>query len=105
MKDQKPWPLKCLARDIDLALDHIDRPLLLVGIKRRACPCGERHFCVEPFRERSHRRCSAESGAGYYPGPYTTVLDNGQACGVEMLKGRVGFLMRLRKRDPALNTE
>jgi hypothetical protein len=44
MKDQKPRSLESLARDIELALDHIDRPLLLVGIKRRARARSKRHF-------------------------------------------------------------
>jgi hypothetical protein len=58
MKDQKPRSLESLARDLELALDHIDRPLLLAGIKRRPRPRGERHFCVEPFGEQAHRCCS-----------------------------------------------
>ena len=105
MKDQKPRPLECLARDLDLSLDHIDCPLLRIGIKRRARARGERHFCVEPFREHSHRRCLAKSGAGNHPGLHTVVFDSGQACGIKMLKRRVGFLIRLWKRDPALNSE
>ena len=105
MKDQKPRTLECLARDIELALDHIDRPLLLVGIKRHARARSKRHLRVEPFRERSHWRLGAESGTSNPPGPYTVVLDGREACGIKMLKRRVGFLLCLWKRDPALNSE
>jgi hypothetical protein len=75
IEDQKPRPLECLARDLDLSLDDIDCPLLRVAIKRRAHSRGERYFCVEPFRERSHGRRPAESGDGNHPGPHTVVLE------------------------------
>jgi hypothetical protein len=90
MKDQKPRPL------------HINRRLLRIRIKRRARARSKRHFRVEPFRERSHWRLYAERGTGNHPGPYTVVLDGREACGIEMLKRRVGFLLCLWKRDPAI---
>ena len=46
-----------------------------------------------------------ESGTSNHPGPYTVVFDGREACGFEMLKRRVGFLLCLWKRDPALNSE
>src|ERR1700680_1741973 len=102
---QKPRAFERLAGDIDLAFDHIDRALLLVGIERGAAACGERHFRIEPFRQHPHGRLSAEGGAGNHPGPHAAVLDGGQARGAEMLKRRPDFLMRLRPRDPALNAQ
>jgi hypothetical protein len=50
-KDEKPRAFECLARDVDLAVGDVDRPLLLVGIERCTRARGKHDFCIKPFRQ------------------------------------------------------
>src|SRR5207248_11435479 len=49
-EDQEPRPLIAFARDLDLAVDDIDRTLLMIGVERHAGAGDSRNFGVEPGR-------------------------------------------------------
>src|SRR4051794_20614245 len=49
-EDQEPRPLVAFMRDLDLAVDHIDRALLVIGIQRRRHALLQRHLGIKPRR-------------------------------------------------------
>src|SRR6516165_934520 len=104
-EDQQQRTLIALARNFDLAVDEIDRALLMIGVERHAGARGRGHFGIEPGRYHLHRRGYAKRGACDHARGEIALRNHRQVAGGVVLEAGRDFLLRGRQRNPALQTE
>src|SRR5712671_5360215 len=104
-KDQKARSLITVARNFNLAIDHVDGALLMIGVERHADPWLRGHLGVEPRRYHRNRRFHAERTACDDTRRKTAIRYSGQIGGRVMLKRRRDFLGAGGQGDPALQAQ
>ncbi len=104
-EDQQARAFIALVRDLDLAVDQIDRALFMIGIERYAGSRIRSHLSVEPRRYHRNGRGYAERLAGDDARRKAAFRDHRQIAGRIMLKRRRDFLGACRQRDPALQAQ
>ena len=104
-KDQQPRPFIALVGDLDLAIDDIDRALLVIGVERHADALLRRDLGVEPGRDHRDRRCDAEGTARDHARGEAAIGHHRQIAGRIMLERRRDLFVACRQRDPALQAQ
>src|ERR1700738_1799309 len=101
-KDQQTWPLMAVAGNFNLAIDQVDRALLMIRVERDADALLRRDLGVKPRRHHRNRRFYAERAAGDDARGETAVRYRRHIGGRVMLRRRRDFFGCGRQWDPAL---
>jgi len=89
-------------RDIDRALHHIQRALLVSRIERQTHPWAERNIAEEGLVHSRYRRSFAVKRADDDSREGAAVIDQGKFVALVMRKGRLDLFLRRRERHPHL---